>query len=297
MLRYLLLVLLGSCSYGMLSTFVKLAYREGFTVNEVINGQYFFGWCMLLILVVFFSRKRIPMKKVWLLAAAGSNASLTGVFYGLSLETLSASVAVVVLFQFTWMGIVMESWIERQFPSAEKWIALLLLLTGTILASGIYGEHLDEVSIKGILYGLLAAVTFALFIRFSGSVVTDEPPILRSFWMMTGAVLLLWLVFSPSFLYNGSIPAGLWKYGLILGLLGIILPVVCFSIGVPKVGSGLSTILGAMELPTAVMASVFILKEEVPILQWLGIIIIFAGMAVPQMQSVGKKKFVNLPGK
>ncbi|KOY14123.1 hypothetical protein AMS66_23145 [Paenibacillus xylanivorans] len=41
--HYALIVFLGGCSYGVLSTFVKLAYAASFTVSVVTGGQYFFG--------------------------------------------------------------------------------------------------------------------------------------------------------------------------------------------------------------------------------------------------------------
>lgn len=41
-MRYMLLVFLGACSYRVLSTFVKLAYDQGFHVGEVTGSQMFF---------------------------------------------------------------------------------------------------------------------------------------------------------------------------------------------------------------------------------------------------------------
>ncbi len=41
--KYAIFVLLGGCCYGILSTFVKLAYAAGFSVEAVTIGQYFFG--------------------------------------------------------------------------------------------------------------------------------------------------------------------------------------------------------------------------------------------------------------
>lgn len=56
-----------------------------------------------------------------------------------------------------------------------------------------------------------------------------------------------------------------------------------FSIGVPKLGSGLGTILGAAELPAAVVASVLVLQEDVSLLRWVGIFVVLIGIAAPQI--------------
>ena len=52
----------------------------------------------------------------------------------------------------------------------------------------------------------------------------------------------------------------------------------------PKVGSGLGTILSASELPTAVMMSTLILHEAVTYSQWFGVIMILCGIAFPNIQ-------------
>lgn len=44
-MRYILLVFLGACSYGILSTIVKLAYGQGYSA-EVVGGQIFFGFVL-----------------------------------------------------------------------------------------------------------------------------------------------------------------------------------------------------------------------------------------------------------
>ncbi|MCU6340081.1 hypothetical protein KW823_26570, partial [Enterobacter quasiroggenkampii] len=82
----------------------------------------------------------------------------------------------------------------------------------------------------------------------------------------------------------------LWKFGLPMGLLGIIIPVIFFGIGVPKIGSGLGTILGAAELPAAVVMSVLVLRGQVTMLQGGGIVLIFGGICLPQLALVNQKK-------
>ena len=44
---------------------------------------------------------------------------------------------------------------------------------------------------------------------------------------------------TPEIVWNGTLfGEGLWIYGLILGLFGIVIPIYLFSIAVPKVGTG-----------------------------------------------------------
>ncbi|GIO98406.1 multidrug transporter [Paenibacillus lautus] len=289
-LKYALLVFLGACSYGSLSTIVKLGMNDGFRMQQLVGSQYFFGWCMLLLLVLLFSRKKLGLKLAFSLLGAGITISLTGIFYGFAVEELPASIAIVLLFQFTWIGVILEAVVDRKFPSREKCISMIILLIGTILAGGILEPSVGGITAKGVIFGLMSAVSFALYIFVSGRVATQVPAVNKSLYMTTSAMIIILIVFSPSFIYDGAIAEGLWKFGLPLGLLGIVIPVLFFSIGVPKLGSGLGAILGAAELPAAVVASVLVLHEEVSVLRWVGIIVVLLGIATPQLLPVWIRK-------
>ncbi|MGG3510273.1 DMT family transporter [Paenibacillus lautus] len=290
LLKYALLVFLGACSYGSLSTIIKLGMNDGFKMQQLVGAQYFFGWCMLLLLVLLFSRKKLGLKLALSLLGAGITISLTGIFYGFAVEELPASIAIVLLFQFTWIGVILEAVVDRKFPSREKCISMIILLIGTILAGGILEPSVGGITAKGVIFGLMSAVSFALYIFVSGRVATQVPAVNKSLYMTTSAMIIILIVFSPSFIYDGAIAEGLWKFGLPLGLLGIVIPVLFFSIGVPKLGSGLGAILGAAELPAAVVASVLILHEEVSLLRWVGIIVVLLGIATPQLLPIWIRK-------
>lgn len=295
LLKYAFLVFLGACSYGSLSTIVKLGMNDGFRMQQLVGSQYFFGWCILLLLVLCLSRKKMGLKVGMKLLGAGITISLTGIFYGYAVEQLPASIAIVLLFQFTWVGVILEAVVDRKFPSREKCISIVILVIGTILAGGILEPSEGVMTTSGIIFGLLAAVTFALYMFVSGRVATQVPAVNKSLYMTTSAMIIIMIVFSPSFIYDGAITDGLWKFGLPLGLLGIVIPVIAFSIGVPKLGSGLGTILGAAELPSAVIASVLFLQEDVSALRWMGICVVLIGIAAPQILPMLTRKKLPKP--
>ncbi|WP_018754618.1 EamA family transporter [Paenibacillus terrigena] len=287
--KYSTLVFLGACSYGVLSTILKLGLGAGFTVPQILGGQYFFGWCILLILMLLFSRVKVQIKQVGALLLAGIPMSLTGLFYSVAVAQLPASLAVLLLFQFTWIGVILEAIWERKFPSRGKIISIIVLILGTVLAGGVLEQAGGSYTPLGITMGLLSALTFAIYIFVSGKVATNVPVLSKSFIMVSGAVIVLFIVLTPSFLFDGSIAQGAWIYSVPQALLGSIIPVIFFAIGVPKVGPGLGTILGAAELPAAVIVSVLVLQEQVSGLQWTGILLIMVGIVIPQFTSFGGK--------
>jgi len=285
-----IIVFLGACSYGVLSTIVKFAYDAGFTVDEVTGCQLLIAALLSWLLVLFFGGKQAG-KKEWLsLLASGLCTGLTGIFYYASLQYMDASLAIIMLFQFTWIGMLLESLLSKTWPEPSKLAALVLLLTGTVLASGVI-ETQQQYSLLGVLLGLMAAVSYTFFILLSGRVALRVSSWSRNAIMMTGAMLMTFLVYPPRFLYNGALSEGLWLYGAGLALF-VLISILCFTFGVPRIGSMLALILGSAELPTAVLMSRFVLQEQVTVMQWMGVVIILLGIAVPELVKQRMKGYV-----
>lgn len=293
-MKYRLSVLLGAVSYGILSTIVSKAYGHGYTLGQVVGCQLAVGFVLawLLALIIQLRRRRsansMPSSKAsWkqrlLLMAAGMPTGLTGLLYYESLRYIPNSLAILLLFQFTWMGVLVQAIGQRRRPNGIQLITLVVLLGGTLLAAGMLDQGLGAFNGLGLFFGLASAVSYTLFILLSGKAVPAMHPARRSAWMITGALLFVFILFPPGFLLDGSLLIGLLPFGLLLGMFGAFLPPVLYAIGVPHIGGGLAGILGAAELPVAVMLSSVVLHEHVTEVQWAGVVLVLLGVALPEL--------------
>lgn len=302
-MKYLLSVLIGAMSYGILSTIVVLAYGQGYKLGEVVGTQLLTG-CILAWLLAGFTKVRagrrlrsssntpaagkpafqaLTWKHRGLLMLAGAPTVVTGLLYYQSLRYIPASLAIILLFQFTWISVLIQSVSKRQRPDKITMLTLLLLFGGTLLAAGVLGQGASEFNLLGIALGLLSAVSYSMFIIFSGKAVPAAHPAYRSAWMVTGGMVLLFIMFPPHFLFNGLLWGPLLLFGFLLGLFGAFIPPLLFAIGVPHIGGGMAGILGAVELPVAVLMSSFVLNEHVSGLQWIGVVLVLLGVVLPEL--------------
>jgi drug/metabolite transporter (DMT)-like permease len=106
----------------------------------------------------------------------------------------------------------------------------------------------------------------------------DTPPVQKSALLSTGGLITVFLFFTPNDLFHLPVLMGVAPYGLFLGLFGVALPPLLFSIGMKHIGPGLGTILTASELPVAVILSSLVLAENVSLSQWLGVVLILGGI-------------------
>lgn len=289
---YPLMVVFAASSYGTLSTMVKLAIGDGYTASEAISSQYIVGFMLALIFYLITQRKLPRLYggfKIILLA--GIFTATTGIVYGMSLIYLPASLAVVMLFQFTWIGTLIDCIIRKRLPSRAETISLIILFLGTILAAGILDVDLSGIDWRGWVYGFAAAVSFSLNMNVNTKQVEGMNTTTRLLFVSFIAALMISFFQSPEIMWNGKLfTEPLLFYGLALGLLGIIIPIYFFVIAVPKVGGAVSSILSAMELPVAVIVSVLVLSEALSWLQILGIVVILVGMCIPTLATISKNK-------
>ncbi|MFC0524480.1 DMT family transporter [Pontibacillus salicampi] len=286
-MKYVIAVFIGSCSYGVLSTIVKLAYEEGFSPAVVTVGQFGIGWFLLWVLLPFTHLHRLRWKDRLLLMLAGVPTGLVGIFYYRSLLTVDASLAIILLFQFVWIGVVIDCAARKIMPERNTVTALILLAVGTVLGTGI---GMSEVSVSwnvsGIIFGLLAALSFALFIRANAKVLPSLPFLQRSYHMVTGSLVIVTFIFLPSLLDTHPISfVDFGTKGVLLGIFGVFLPPLLFSYGMPRIGSALGSIIGSAELPVAVLLSAFVLQETVLWVQWLGVVVILFAILLPNLRT------------
>jgi len=195
--------------------------------------------------------------------------------------------------QFVWISVLLELFIYKKKPNRNQVLAILLVLGGTVLASGLTETKISGFNSLGIAYGMLAALFYAAFLMLNGKLGNEYPPLKKSALMITGACLLIFAILPPTFLINGALAGSLLKWGIILAIFGTVIPPLCFSSGIPKAGLTLSSILSSVELPVAVSMSALVLHEDVSWIRWLGVAIILSAMILPNLENIKKGNIFN----
>jgi len=283
-LKGVLLVGLGASSYGMLASFVKMAYQEGYTTAEVSGSQFSLGLLGVLILniILLFKKNdtaiKISKKQIFQLIAAGTSMGFTSVFYYLSVRYVPVSIGIVLLMQTVWMGVLLEMLLDKTRPSSQKIISVIITLIGTVLATNLLSSNLT-LDWRGFFWGILAAAAFTTTMFSANRVANEISSIKRSFFMLIGGTLI---VIAFGFItqvtpFNFSI---FMKWGIILALFGTIIPPLLLNTGFPLTGIGLGSIVSALELPVSVAMAYFLLSEKVNGLQWFGIVLIIAAIVL-----------------
>ncbi len=283
-LKGVFLIGLGATSYGMLATFVKMAYAEGFTTTEVTIAQFAYGILGMVIIMLFQKAKikkesiKPNSKTILKLLLAGTSLGMTSIFYYLTVKYIPVSIGIVLLMQTVWMGVAFEMILEKKLPSVQKIVAVIVVLTGTVLATNLI-ENQIVFDWRGIVLGLLSAVSFTTTMFTANRVGIGISSAQRSLFMLLGgAIIVVGFALANS---TGTFNFGIFaKWGIMLALFGTIIPPILFNAGFPLTGIGLGSIMAALELPVSVLMAHYLLNESVNGLQWLGIVLIIVAIII-----------------
>ena len=210
----------------------------------------------------------------------GSAIGLTNFLYYKSVQFIPASLAIILLMQFTWFSMLLEWLFLHRRPTRTELITVSVILIGTVMASGIMSTETYSYSIIGIGLALLSSLTYGAYIVANGKCGHNVRWKAKSMTIMLGSSITIFAINVPR-ITGGEYFCGeftLWI--LLLAVAGTTVPTALFAAGIPRIGAPLSSILMTVELPVAVICAWLILGESITVVQIAGVVLLLTAIAV-----------------
>lgn len=284
-LAYSFLVFLAGSSYGFIVPCVKIASAHGVDVTDFLPAQYLLAFLLMAVVVLI---RRISFAKsaeMLKLAGIGIATSCTSLCYYSAVSLLPSAVALTLLFQFVWIGVVINSVAERKLPGRSTVVAMAIVLAGTVFAAGILDASFSELNPRGVALGLGSALFYALFLFLSGKVGTEYALPLRTMSLSFGGFIVT-SAMNPGFFTGALWDAAIWPYAALLAFLGIIVPTSLIAFASPKLPSGMVTIMASSELPVGVLAAWAIVADAPSAATLFGVCLVLAGIVFNQLPAL-----------
>lgn len=184
-----LMVLVGAISYGIPASIFKLATNSGVYSANLLVAQVCCAALILIILNLIQQRRKpfpLTYKGRGKLLISGLAMAATNSFYFASLQYVSVAVSAVLLMQSVWIAMLFGMIFKRMIPSRLQWLAVLLIMVGTIFATQILSSDIS-LSWIGVLLGFGSGVAYAGTIIVTNIVVKEADPIQRATYVSIGA--------------------------------------------------------------------------------------------------------------
>jgi drug/metabolite transporter (DMT)-like permease len=285
-----LFVLIGAISYGILATIVKYSNGLGMHTGALVFMQYLIGALALTLISGFSQIKnktpKTPSASKLKLVVFGTSVGLTSCLYYVSIQYVPVSVGIVLLMQSIWMGVLVEFLFTGKPVSTIKILAALITILGTVLASNVLFQT-TQVNWTGIMWGLAAAASYTLSLYASSNIAKQAHNYVRSKYLVIGGLIAVVLFWNTDIINNFN-SINILISGAVLAIFGTIMPPLFFTKGIPYIGLGLASILISIEIPVSIITAQLVLGEQVSVIQWLGVAIIFFSIVLANLKTITK---------
>lgn len=215
---------------------------------------------------------------------AGAGVAGNFSFYFLSIDQSSVAVAATLMYCAPVFVFLVSFALKLEQPSLLKCAAMTIVMLGIVLLTGIYNIGASGVTPLGVAAGLLAGVSYAVFIfAFKYAAPHGSPQAILAIALGTLAVLLVWtgdigqmgrVLYAPD-----------WPLFVALGVLGAGLSFVFYVIGLHHTPSAVASIVAMVEPVTAAMFGVIVLEETLGWPQLIGMALILMAVTALSVHS------------
>ncbi|MCK8515067.1 EamA family transporter [Methylonatrum kenyense] len=227
--------------------------------------------------------------RLWLWSVvAGVGVAGNFSLYFLSIAEGSVAVAATLMYCAPVYVYLVSFALRLEQPTLFKWISIALVLGGVVLLTGIYDVGAGDVSLLAAVAGLLAGVSYAVFIfgfKFAAPHGSPQAILVIAFAVM--AAILFGLGDAEQTVAVLSTPS--WPLFLVLGVFGAGLSFIFYIVGLRYTAPAVASIVAMVEPVTASLFGVAFLGQGLLLPQIAGMALILITVTALSVYSSAQK--------
>jgi drug/metabolite transporter (DMT)-like permease len=271
----LALIVACALSFGMITTFAHLSYDGGAAPSLLVLGR-FAGFSIIVGGFFGATRRspRLPARNFKAGIVMAVPMMMMSVGYLASVKYISVSLAVILLYSFPLMVVILAAASGRERMTLGKIVVMLAAFGGLILAIGGNWGTLDW---RGVAFVLSAALGIAATLTwappFLEGVDTLAVNLWTNLWMFLAAALYLAL-------FGGlALPSSIQGWvGFVLATLFYTIGYILFFAGMKRLPPAEAAVMLNIEPIVSIAAATLLLGETICATQWLGVAIMLSAL-------------------
>lgn len=199
--------------------------------------------------------------RLWLWSAiAGLGVAGNFAFYFVSISAGSVAVAVTLMYCAPVFVYLVSFALGLERPTLLKWVAIALVLVGIVLLTRVYALGASGVTPLAVGTGLLAGLSYALFIfGFKFAAPHGSPQAILTIAFAVLVAVLVWTGDADQTLSALGTPS--WSLFVALGVFGAGLSFIFYIVGLNNTAPAVASIVAMIEPVTASLFGVMVLNE------------------------------------
>lgn len=280
-----LYLLIGSTLWGISSVVAKALFNVGLPPAELILVRLSLATFILFVVLLAYDRKRltIDLKDLpYFLVLGGIGVTGMQFFYYYTISKIHVGPAILLQYlQPIWVSL-FAFLFQKEPPSREKILALVMAVAGCYLVVGGYQFDLLRFNRVGILSGLIASFFFTFYALYGEKGLKTYDP-----WTLLlygfGISALCYLVFiSPAKILKDGHSFKVWIAFLYIAIFSTLIPFGFYFKGIERIRATRASIVSTWEPVVAGIAAYLTLGEVLQPLQMVGGVGVIAAVILLQ---------------
>lgn len=277
----LVYIILAGVLWGTSGIFVDNLAPYGVTSLQMTFIRSLVAFACMGIFVLISDRSIIKtnFKEILLFIGSGVSFFLTASCYYQSMQLTSVSTAVVLMYTAPVFVMIYSVTFLGEKLSPMKLIAVIGMMVGCALTSGIIGGL--KIDVLGILIGLLSGISYTAYnIIVKIEMQKGINPVKANFYCFLFALFVGMVVAKPVGIIDciRQNPPVVISLSLGVGLIACIIPYFLYTIGLREIPAGTASSLGIVEPMSATILSVLVLGEKLSTYSAMGIVLILVSV-------------------
>lgn len=268
-------VMLAALCWGLAGVIAGMLMAEGWNpfVLAVYRGTIGLG-IVLVWLAMRRKRSGLADRYLWLWSViAGLGITGNFAFYFLSIDTGSVAVAATLMYCAPVFVYLTSFALKLERPTLLKCTAILAVMIGVFLLTQVHKVGSSQLSAFSIGTGLLAGVSYALFIfAFKKAAPRGSPQAILLIAFSVLIALLIWP--AESWQMTAALHSPKWPLFAILGVIGAGFSFFIYIVGIHHTTPAVASVVAMLEPVIASASAVLILSERLNASQVLGMVLI-----------------------
>lgn len=270
-------VALAALCWGLSGGIGGILMAEGWDALVVSFYRGAIGLLFVLVWLALRSRgSGLASRRLWFWSAiAGLGVAGNFSFYFVSIAEGSVAVAATLMYCAPVFVYLVSFALKLESATPLKWAAIAMVMVGVVLLTGIYDIGSGGVTPLGVGAGLLAGLSYAVFIfGFKYAAPHGSPQAILVIAFAALVTILIWLGDSAQAVAVLNTPV--WPLFALLGVLGAGLSFILYIIGLNHTAPAVASIVAMVEPVTASLFGVVVLNESLigPQIFGMGLILI-----------------------
>lgn len=281
---FFLVAILSGVMWGSAGVFVRELSAVGMSSTTIVLSRVLPATFMMLLLILATDRSmlRIKRKDAGMFVACGLSMLIVNVSYTISAETLSLSLAAVLLGLSPVFMLILARAVFGERITAKKVVCMVAAVFGCVLVSGAL-EGSQTLSLVGAAIGLFGAFIYAAYGILTKRASSEGYSIFTTLFYCLLIVSIALIPFSDTGLLLSYATESWTNTGFIIlhAAMASFLPFIFYSMAMVRVEAGAASILASCGEPTAAAIFGLLIYVEIPsVMMVIGMIIAIGSMAV-----------------